>query len=68
MQKAVMIIMLLQNPSVLIQSCPGFFLASGLLLSWCAAVCTWVVFVLLRENVEGRTARECVFGDASLPG
>lgn len=49
--------------------CPSFplhFLASGLLLSWCDTVCTWVLFVLLREKGKGRTARGCVSGRCSL--
>lgn len=49
--------------------CPSFplyFLASGLLLSWCDTVCTWVLFVLLREKVKGRRARGCVSGRFSL--
>lgn len=48
--------------------CPSFplrFLASGLLLSWCDTVCTWVLFVLLREKGKGRTARGCVSGRCS---
>lgn len=51
--------------------CPSFplyFLASGLLLSWCAAVCTWVFLVLLREKVKSGTAEDVFLEDVSLPG